>query len=150
MSWWTWCELSAMPHTTRTYHNKFWYFFFCDNLSAVFVDYVLLPWKRKWYCYGLIIVIYEFHNIIHIHNSVVPDWQYFLEYFSHSVWMWGIFCRRLSVSQNIAMGLNNVMNNWVSQSLFCGIDNILWIKFPIFRLNSTNIVNPTKYCYASE
>ena len=34
----------------------------------------------------------EHHNIIWIHNNVVWDCQYFIEYFSHSVWMWIEYC----------------------------------------------------------
>ena len=33
------------------------------------------------------------NNIIQSHNIVLSDWQYFVEYPSHSVWMWGIFSR---------------------------------------------------------
>ena len=35
--------------------------------------------------------------MIQIHNGVLWDWQYSAEYSSHLVWMWGIFCRILSM-----------------------------------------------------
>jgi hypothetical protein len=64
--------------------------------------------------YVVDIYIYTFfflhiHNTIEIHNNVMWDWYYFIEYSTHLDWMWGIFCRRLSVSHNIVMDLNNVM-----------------------------------------
>jgi hypothetical protein len=37
------------------------------------------------------------------------DWQYYVEYSSHSAWMWGIIHIILSLPHNIAMGLNDVM-----------------------------------------
>jgi hypothetical protein len=33
----------------------------------------------------------QVHNIIQTHSSVVWDWQYSMEHFSHLGWMWGIF-----------------------------------------------------------
>ena len=39
----------------------------------------------------LILLGLSLHNIIHIHNSVLWDWQHFMEYsliFPHSVWNW--------------------------------------------------------------
>ena len=35
------------------------------------------------------IKIYLSHNIIQIHNNVMWDWQYFIEYSPHSVRIWG-------------------------------------------------------------
>ena len=52
------------------------------------------------------------HNIIHVHNNVMWDGQYYAKYSSHSVWMWGILCIILSVPHNIVMDLNNVMLHW--------------------------------------
>ncbi len=58
------------------------------------------------------------HNIIQIHNNVMRDSQCSMEYSSHSDWMWGIFCRLLSVPQYIVMDLNNVMLlSWITQFL---------------------------------
>jgi len=50
----TWIECNATHHMHIP--QQILIHFFGDNLSAVFIDYILLPWKRKWYCYGLIIV----------------------------------------------------------------------------------------------
>ena len=49
--------------------------------------------------------IVEFHNIIQISNNVLWDWQCFVEYSPHSIWICGI----LSSPQNIVMDLNNIM-----------------------------------------
>ena len=49
------------------------------------------------------------HNIIYIHNIVVQDWQYSAKYFSHSIWMWKMFCRISPVPHNTIMDMNNVM-----------------------------------------
>ena len=51
------------------------------------------------------------HNIIHIHNNVMRDWRYSTKYSLHSVWMWGILCKILSVPQNIVMNMNSVMTH---------------------------------------
>ena len=48
-------------------------------------------------------------KIISSHDSVMRDWQHFIEYSSHSNWMWGILCIILSVSHNIVMALKYVM-----------------------------------------
>ena len=48
------------------------------------------------------------HNIIHIHNNVLRDRQYFMGY-SIIPTEWGTFRRWLSVPRNIVMDLNNVM-----------------------------------------
>ena len=50
----------------------------------------------------------ELHKIIHTHSSVLWDWQYFTKYSSHSIWIWGIFYKILSVPLNTTMGLNDV------------------------------------------
>ena len=44
-----------------------------------------------------------------VHNSVMWDWQYSMEYSSHLEWVWRIFHNILTVSHNTIMGLNNVM-----------------------------------------
>ena len=49
------------------------------------------------------------HNIIHIHNIVLWDWQYYAKNSPHLDWMWRIFYIIFSVPQNIVMDLNNVM-----------------------------------------
>ena len=72
---------------------------------------------------------------IQIHNNLMWDWHYSMEYPPHSnsnsnsqqcyvgltlfyrifltsVWMWGIFCIILSVPQNIVMDVNDVVKNW--------------------------------------
>ena len=51
----------------------------------------------------------KLHNIIQIHNNVLWDWLYFMEYSPHSIWMWRIFYGILLVPQNTVMDLNNVM-----------------------------------------
>lgn len=53
------------------------------------------------------------HDIIQIHNILLQNQQYSEEYFSHSVWMWGILYRILSVPQNTIMDMNNVMVAWI-------------------------------------
>ena len=32
------------------------------------------------------------YKIIQSRNNVLLDWQYFVKYSSHSIWMWEIFC----------------------------------------------------------
>ena len=51
----------------------------------------------------------SYHNIIHIHKSVLWDWQYSMEYFPHSIWIWRIFHGIWWVPHNIVLDLNNVM-----------------------------------------
>ena len=63
------------------------------------------------------------HNIIHIHNIIMWDWQYYVEYSSHSIWMREIFYKILLVPHNIVMDLNNVMQ------LTCPYDNIISVCF---------------------
>ena len=56
---------------------------------------------------SLPIILEEFieHTITKIHNNVLWDWQYFMEYYSHLVWMIEI----LSFPKNTVMDLNNVI-----------------------------------------
>ena len=59
------------------------------------------------------------HNINQIHNCLLWDWHYLegLTLFSGiflTNWMWGIFCKILSIPQNIVMNLNNVMSYTLS------------------------------------
>ena len=49
------------------------------------------------------------HIHIHIHNNVMWDLQYYMEYSSHLVSMWGIFRKALLVPHTLVMDLNNVM-----------------------------------------
>jgi hypothetical protein len=68
------------------------------------------------------------HNIIQIHNNVMWEWHYYTKYSSHSDWMWEIFYKRMSVTHNIVMELNNVMS-WISK-----LDiNVCWIVCWIHR-----------------
>ena len=66
-----------------------------------------------WWVVNAISYIFPYavsmHNIIHTHNNALWDWEYYVEYSSHSYSMWGIFHIILLVPQNTAMGLNNVM-----------------------------------------
>ena len=68
-----------------------------------------------------------FINIIKIHNKVMWDRQYFIEYYViHIYYTLMIFCRIMSIPRNIVMDLNNV--------IFGGTDimsrNIPDIMFP--------------------
>ena len=38
----------------------------------------------------------DVHNIIQIHNNIMWDRQYFVEYFPYSDWIWELFCKILS------------------------------------------------------
>ena len=49
------------------------------------------------------------HNIIQIHNNVLCDWQYYVEYPIISYLMCGIFRKILSVPHNININMNIVM-----------------------------------------
>lgn len=51
----------------------------------------ILPNKVKTQSTILQHKIAFFRNIIQIHNSVMWDWQSSAEYYSHSVWTWGIY-----------------------------------------------------------
>ena len=42
--------------------------------------------------------------------AIMWDWQHYVEFSSHSTWMWGIIHKILSVPHNTTMGLNNVMS----------------------------------------
>ena len=39
------------------------------------------------------------HNIIQSHNSVQPDWQYYVKYSSHLVLMWKYFAEFVSPAE---------------------------------------------------
>jgi hypothetical protein len=70
--------------------------------------------------------------------------QYFAKYSSHSLWIWAIFHRMLSVPQNTAMSLNNVMNLLEGYNyLICDIANVgPAITHPVWRLNDILDVSP--------
>ena len=51
------------------------------------------------------------HNIVHIHNSMLWNWQLSTEYSPHSNWMWRIFYIIILVPCNTVMDLNNVMES---------------------------------------
>ena len=57
------------------------------------------------------------HNIIQIHNNVLWDWQYSMEYSSYFSPNVGIFHEILAVPHNIVMDLNNIMG--LCDHLFC-------------------------------
>ena len=71
-----------------------------------------------WIFYG--------HNIIQNLNNILRDWKYYREYSPHSAWMWGIFCRKLSVPHNIVLDLNNVMRSlkvaWLCSTWSCRLE----------------------------
>lgn len=50
------------------------------------------------------------HIIIWIYNNVLWGPTILCKSNKYSVWMWRLFCRLLSVPQNIAMDLNNIMS----------------------------------------
>jgi hypothetical protein len=78
------------------------------------------------------------HNIIQIHNSVLWDWQYSVEYAPHSDWMWGILHTILLVPQNIVMDLNNVMHSFWFNQLYFTI-------FPYFYLKMWRAMDTSHY-----
>ena len=49
------------------------------------------------------------HNISMIHNNILWDWQYFMEYSPHLVCMWGWCYIILLVPQNSVIIINNFM-----------------------------------------
>ena len=49
--------------------------------------YILFMLRRKK---NLDIEFKYVHNIIQIHNSIMRDLQYFVEYSPYSIWMWNI------------------------------------------------------------
>ena len=78
----------------------------------------LTNWRRSINKTGIENYVFHYlvtvarHNIIQIHNNAIWDWQFFTRYsrkFSHSNWMWRIFCGVLSIPRNIVMDLNDVM-----------------------------------------
>ena len=85
------------------------------------------------------VVMDKFHNIIEIHSSVLWDWHYSAKYSSHSVWVGGIFHWIMSVPQNIAMDLNNVIFLQVGNlllKLYRSIDsNIKFWWWIVFRFD---------------
>ena len=56
--------------------------------------------------------LYDNHNIIHIQNIVLWEWQYSTKYSPPSHCMWDIFRIILSIPHNIVMDLNNVMTKY--------------------------------------
>jgi hypothetical protein len=92
------------------------------HLPSIYYDLFLL---KIWKCYPNLYNIIQshnnvlskwqyciMHNILHIQTKAEEyslDWQYFVEYSSHLVWMWKIFYIILPVPQNTLVALNNVM-----------------------------------------
>ena len=71
------------------------------------------PWSRSFkhqYTPATLVpfALTSAHYIIQIHNSVLWNWQYFVEYSPHSIWMWRIFHIILAVPHNIVMDMYNV------------------------------------------
>ena len=66
------------------------------------------------------------HNIFHIHNNVLQDWQYSAEYFTIQTKYEEYFAELLSIPHNIVMDLNNVM---VSKSIFLSLWQIEYFWF---------------------
>ena len=71
------------------------------------------------------------HDIIHIHNSVMWDWQYLAQNSLHSCWMWGIFHILMLVPHNTVIDLSNVLHSTTSVSLI-----------------KSNHVGPAYMCYS--
>jgi hypothetical protein len=78
------------------------------------------------------------HNIIQTHNSVpwdwcimrnilhIQDWQYFVEYYVYSIWMWRIFRKLLLVPLNTTMDLNNVMFQTAPRTMLYSRWSVTW------------------------
>ena len=81
------------------------------------------------------------HNMIQIHNNVLWDWQYYVEYSLHSIWIWRILCRITSIPNNIVKDLNNVMGGPYQPIMF--IIYSLWIN--IYLLIIAHIMVTLKY-----
>ena len=58
--------------------------------------------------YSMSLILIVFHSIIQIDNNVQWDSYYSTEHSSHSIGMWGIFCKVLSVSQSVVMDLKKI------------------------------------------
>ena len=83
------------------------------------------------YIHSLTCVYYtmwsSYRNIIFIHNNVLWDWQYYMEYsMCKNV---GIFNGILAVPRNTIMDLNNVMNSFLKYSLISFKHVCLWCLF---------------------
>ena len=127
-------------------------------LSNISAHHYLLGWIFAWiYCRSKDVEphesifhrSYNMHNIIQIHNSVLQDWQYFVKYSSHSVWMCRIFIIILSIVQNNIMNLNNLCA-W--KRLFVGFVNVgkcwwwwVWLKDFLFNKVKMNTFEYLKY-----
>ena len=68
----------------------------CNSIH-VFVHvegFLVDAWRQTYYVYN---VLNHMYNIIQSHDIVLRDGQYYVEYSSHTVWMWGLFLIILSI-----------------------------------------------------
>jgi hypothetical protein len=68
-----------------------------------FLDQNPSGFKSNW-LHVVIITLFRFITVL-----CGTDRQYSMEYSTHSVGMWGIFCIILSISQDVVKDLNNVI-----------------------------------------
>ena len=90
-SLWDWFLLVDTLVSCPLFHDHFWpslVFWTCgENWGECRI------WSSKWVIFidlwscSLLVDIMPVHNIVHIHNNVMWDWQYFMKYFPHSYWI---------------------------------------------------------------